>query len=218
MPEPYRAALYYAPEAADPLWTQGCAWLGRDPETGLALPQQAFAAMTTEPSCYGFHATLKAPMRLQHGLARFLRDAEALAAQRQCFVLPPLAVTNLHGFLALCPTITCAETQALAASCVTELDHHRVPEDAASQAKRAAGRSEAQRENIERWGYPLVLDEFQFHMTLTNKIEDNFLVPQAKAHFAAALAMPRRVTSIAVFVEDAPGAPFRLLRRLKLST
>ena len=29
-----RVALYYAPALDDPLWRAGCAWLGRDPETG----------------------------------------------------------------------------------------------------------------------------------------------------------------------------------------
>ena len=220
MPEPCRVALYYVPEADDPLWSLGNAWLGRDAETGAALtqPLPGLAAQTSDPRRYGFHATLKAPIALRHGFAAFAADAASLAARCPGFFLPPLAVANLSGFLALCLSAPCTEMKSLAAACVTTLDAHRVPEDALAQAKRAAGRAERQCQYIARWGYPLVLEEFQFHMTLTDKLADNRLAPAASAFFAPALALPRRVSSLGLFVEDTPGAPFRLVRRLKLAS
>ncbi len=204
LPEPYRAALYYVPEAEDPLWALGSRWLGRDAASGAALPQPlapGIAALTEAPRRYGFHATLKAP----------------IMPRIPSFELAPLAVTPLHGFLALCLARPCPPMHALADACVTQLDIHRTPEDAATQEKRAAGRPRAQREHIARWGYPLVLDAFRFHMTLTGKAEHNPLGPAAEAFFAPALAQRRRVTSIGVFVEDAPGDPFRLTHRLRLA-
>jgi len=220
LPEPSRAALYYAPEADDPLWSLGSAWLGRDPETGAALtqPLPRLAAVTAAPRRYGFHATLKAPISLRYGFEAFAADAASFAAQCPGFSLPPLAVTSLSGFLALCFSAPCQDMQNLAAGCVSELDAHRVPEDEAIQAKRAAGRTERQRQYIARWGYPLVLEEFQFHMTLTGELADNSLAKAASAFFAPALALPRRVSSLGLFVEDTPGAPFRLVRRLKLAS
>ncbi len=220
LPEPYRAALYYVPEAEDPLWALGSRWLGRDAASGAVLPQPlapGIAALTEAPRRYGFHATLKAPIRPRHGLDAFVADAAALAAGIPSFELAPLAVTPLHGFLALCLARPCPPMHALADACVTQLDIHRTPEDAATQEKRAAGRPRAQREHIARWGYPLVLDAFRFHMTLTGKAEHNPLGPAAEAFFAPALAQRRRVTSIGVFVEDAPGDPFRLTHRLRLA-
>ena len=216
LPEPYRAALYYAPEAEDPLWARGCAWLGRNPETGEILAS-AYPALTAAPRRYGFHATLKAPIPLRHGLDAFVQDATALAARTSMFDLAPLKVTALGTFLALCYE-ACPAMDALAADCVVALDHHRLPEDAAAQAKRAAGRSGKQTAYIARWGYPFVLDEFQFHMTISESMENNPLAAVAAAFFAPALALPRRVGSLAVFVEDTPGAPFRLTHRVKLAS
>ncbi len=215
--EPYRVAVYYGPETEDPLWQAGCAWLGRDPETGTALPQPdlpGLPADTADPRRYGFHATLKAPFTPRLGFAKFLEDAAAFAARQKAFALPTLAVTPLHGFLALCPTAPSPALQSLADACVAALDAHRLPEDAAAQARRAAGRNAKQAGYIARWGYPLVFEEFRFHMTLTGKMENNPYKTAAEAYFALALARPRIVKQIAIFTEDEKSAPFRLCRRL----
>lgn len=215
--EPYRVALYYVPEADDPLWQAGCAWLGRDPERGEALPQPDIAGLpanSAAPRRYGFHATLKAPFAPRLGLEKLLQAAREFAARQQPFPLPRLAVTKLHGFLALCPAEPAPALNRFAAACVMELDKHRQPEDAAAQAKRAEGRSARQVRNIARWGYPLVLEDFRFHMTLTGKMDSNPYEDAANAYFVDAMARPRLVKSVALFSEDEKGAPFRLLCRL----
>ena len=218
--EPYRVAVYYAPEADDPLWRAGCAWLGCEPETDESLEQPVHTRLsenTAEPRRYGFHATLKAPMALRFGLGAFLQSATVFAARQRSFLLPRLEVTSLHGFLALCPAEASPELTRLAAACVTELDPHRLPEDAAAQTKRAAGRSAKQAAYIARWGYPLVLDEFHFHMTLTGKMEDNPYTAAATAHFKPALAQARLVKQLAIFTQNEKDAPFRLFRRLSFT-
>jgi len=219
LPEPYRVALYYAPEPNDPLWQRGCAWLGRDPESGVPLPQpdiSGIATHTADPRRYGFHATLKPPMHLTRTLDHFLADVELLAARTKVFVLPPLAVKLLGKFIALCPAAPSPELHNLADACVMELDAHRLPEDEAARAKRAAGRTDSQRRNLERWGYPLVLEDWLFHMTLSNSIEHNPLTSEAEQFFADVLPLPRNVESLSVFAEPDPGAPFQLLKRFKL--
>ena len=95
-----RVACYYAPDETDPLWTAGCAWLGRDPASGRRMPAR-FDTLTEDPRLYGFHATLKPPMRPAHPWATLMDDAAALAARLAPFDLPPLAVMDLGGFLAL---------------------------------------------------------------------------------------------------------------------
>jgi hypothetical protein len=215
--EPYRAAIYYAPAASDPLWQAGCAWLGRDPETGAEIARPSvpeLARLSGDPGRYGFHATLKAPMHIRYGFAAFLDAVTAFAARQRAFALPPLAVRNIHGFLALCLVQDCQKMQDLAASCVMELDGHRLAEAAEKQTARAAGRPARQRDYIFRWGYPLVLEEFRFHMTLTDKLAENPLQPAAEQYFALAAALPRLVEGLAVYVEDRKGAPFRLAQRL----
>ncbi len=219
MPEPYRAAVYYAPERHDPLWRRGCTWLGRDPESGEALapPLLALAALTSDPRRYGLHATLKPPMRLTGSVDALAADVAALASLTRRFTLPPLQVAQLGSFIALVLSAPCPALSALADACVTRLDPHRLAETPAQQAARGAGRSDAQRELIARWGYPYVLAEWQFHVTLSNGFEHNELGGAARDYFADVLALPRQVESLALFVQPAPDAPFRLDRRLALA-
>ena len=168
------------------------------------------------PRRYGFHATLKPPMRLIGTCADFIADAAALARKIPPFALPPLEVTRLGQFLALCLAQRPASLHALADACVLELDAHRRPEDAAALVRRAAGCSPPQLENLRRHGYPNVLGEWRFHMTLTGATATNFLEPPAREFFGATLRQPRRVEAICVFIEPAPGADFMLLKRLQL--
>ena len=70
-----------------------------------------------------------------------------------------------------------------------------------------------------RWGYPYVFDTWFFHMTLTRRLsaaEKQLFMPAAETYFARAIAAPRRVTDICLFVQPAPGAPFVIEERLKL--
>jgi len=220
LPEPYRAAVYYAPERRDPLWTAGCTWLGADPETGFLLrPQPAvpgIAAATTAPRRYGFHATLKPPMRLRGTFDEFLADTENLARRLTPFEMPRLRVADDFGFLALLAEPSAALDE-LAAACVTELDTHRLPEDAASQAKRAIGRTASQLRNLARWGYPYVLEEWWFHMTLSDTGAAATLLEPARRHFKNALEKSRYFETMAIYVEPAPGEAFRLAKRLRLT-
>ena len=217
--EPYRVAVYYAPEADDPLWVRGCTWLGRDPASGAQLAQpdvHNIAADTTDPRRYGFHATLKPPMRLAGTLDAFLADVESLAQRLKVFTLPTLTPIKIGHFIALSPISPSPELQNLADACVTELDTHRRAEDAAAQAKRANGRSERQLRYLERFGYPFVLEEWRFHMTLSNSTDNDTLLPNAERYFADALRTQRQVKHITVFVEPEPSSDFQILQTFKI--
>ncbi len=218
---PHRLALYWAPDAQDPLHARGSAWLGRDAATGAALPQPADRAeVTADARLYGLHATLKPPFRLRHGYAAAREAAAALAARIAPFDLPPLAVHDLDGFLALRETAPCAPLHALADACVSALDDHRVPPDAAEIARRRPERlPPAQRAHLDRWGYPYVFGEWRFHVTLTRRLtpeEKAVLLPAVEAFLVDAPARPRRVEAISLFVQPAPGAPFTIAERLAL--
>jgi predicted GNAT superfamily acetyltransferase len=218
LPEPYRAAVYYAPEGDDPLWAAGCAWLGADPETEAVLDRPdvpGIAAATTDPRRYGFHATLKPPMRLTGTFDAFLADVEKLARRLTPFEMPRLRVADDFGFLALLAEPS-PPLDALAAACVTELDPHRQAESEAEQAKRAIGRTESQRRNLDSWGYPYVLEDWRFHMTLSNSGAAAPLLEPAREHFEKALAVRRHFETLAIYIEPAPGENFRLVKRLNL--
>jgi len=218
-----RVALYYAPSISDPLWKAACIWLGRDPETAATLPQPDVPdihAVTADARIYGFHCTLKPPIRLATSYGAFVDDAAALARSIAPFTMPRLHVADLSGFLAVREAEPCPALHALADACVAGVDRHRAPPDEAELAKRRKnGLSAAREANLMRWGYPGVFSEWRFHMTLTRRLtadERAAYQPAAEAHLAGALPHPRRVSEICVFTQAGPGAPFMIAERLPL--
>ena len=218
-----RVAIYYAPLPDDPLAALGASWLGRDPATNAPVLQpmlHGIAEITAEPRTYGFHATLKPPMRLAGDWAEFMAAVRAAAAAIAPFDLPPLAVADLRGFLALRETRPCPALEALADACVVQLDPFRVPPSEDELTRRRNARLTPEQDAmLMRWGYPYVLGTWFFHMTLTRRLSDMekpAFLPAAKAWFAPALTFPRRVADICVFTQTTPGAAFTLAERTKL--
>jgi putative phosphonate metabolism protein len=220
-----RVGVYYAPQADDPLFAAGATWLGRNPESGALAPQPSIAdieEVTAEPRLYGFHATLKPPMRLAPGRQWYdvVQVARALADRIAPFVLPRLAVNDLHGFLALRETVPCPPLQALADACVEGLDPLRAPAGEAELARRRKSSLTAEQDAmLVRWGYPYVFGTWFFHMTLTRRLnaaEKTRFQPTAEAYFAHAAELPRRVTDICLFTQPAPGEAFVIAERIPL--
>ena len=136
------------------------------------------------------------------------------------FQLPPLAVADIHGFLALRETRPSAELQALCDAVVAGLDMHRAaPSDAEQARRRKPSQSAAEAAMITRWGYPYMFETWFFHMTLTRRLdgaEHARFRPAAEAFFAAAVARPRQVEDICLFTQASTGAAFRLAARIPL--
>jgi hypothetical protein len=207
------------------LFAAAASWLGRDPESDALAPQpevDGIAEVTAEPRLYGFHATLKPPMRLDEGRQWFdvLTAARELADRTAAFALPHLSVQDLHGFLALRETTPCAPLQALADACVEHLDPLRAPPSEAELARRRRGKLTAEQDAmLVRWGYPYVFSTWFFHMTLTRRLtadEKARYQPAAEAYLARALSVPRLVEDICLFTQAAPDAPFVIAERLTL--
>jgi len=220
-----RVAVYYTPHSDDPLFAKAAAWLGRDPEGDAPTPQPDLpniGEVTAEPRLYGFHATLKPPFRLAEGRRWFdvMEAATELAGRTAPFTLPALAVSDVFGFLALRETAHCPPLQALSDACVAHLDPLRAPPSEAELARRRRSRLTPQQDAmLVRWGYPYVFETWFFHMTLTRRLnadEKSLYQPAAEQYFATALALPRQVTDICLFVQPAAGAPFVIAERLKL--
>jgi putative phosphonate metabolism protein len=228
-----RYAIYYAPDAASDLAGAGARWLGRDALARAALEQpgvpglapRRFAALTAEPRRYGFHATLKPPMRLAAGATEaMLRDALArFAATTQACPLPALGVRRLEHFLAIVPTGDASALGAFASRVVEAFDRFREPPADAELAKRRAlGLTARQEALLAHWGYPYVFDEFRFHLTLSGNLRD---VPAREAaaleaaaadYFAPSFAAPLAIDALALFVEPTSGAPFEQRERFAL--
>jgi putative phosphonate metabolism protein len=221
-----RLALYWAPEAEDPLHAAASRWLGRDTETGATFPQSPLpgvdiAEITADARSYGFHATLKPPFHLATSYATAREDAAKLAARTAPFALPPLQVTDLRGFLALTESVPCPALNAFADECVAAMDAHRAPPTEAEIARRNPTRmNEKQREFLNRWGYPYVFEEWFFHLTLSRRLSEEekaIVLPAVQQAVGETAARPRIVRELCLFTQPERGAPFLVAERLPLT-
>ncbi len=226
-----RYAIYAAPAPGTALSAFAEAWLGRDAMRGSLLPQpkvpglstERLLALTAEPRLYGFHATLKPPFRLADGCqVDDLETAVADHARRHAPIcLPFLKLDRLGSFFALVPENRSDAARALAAGCVMAFDAFRAPAPPGETARRrAAGLTPAQEENLQRWGYPYVLEEFRLHYTLTGPVRDEDEADLLQRYLAAATIGPGTgvlIDALWLFAQAAPGAPFRIKQRYALS-
>lgn len=221
-----RYAVYYAPDPRGELWKLACAWLGRDPHrktdcTRPALPALAdldLDALTSSPRGYGFHATLKAPFELTEGRseAELMDFAEAFARRQAAFscAVSPQA---LGRFLAFRLEAPCPEMSALAEACVKDFDPFRAPLSEFDIARRRKSNLTPEQDaRMLTWGYPYVFEDFRFHMTLTNGIEDEALrgrILEALRQLFAYVSGPHPFDGVAIYRQPDREAPFEVMER-----
>ena len=219
----------YAMLGEGPLHDFGAAWLGWDARHGTplahpdvpGLPKPA-EEITRTPRKYGLHGTIKPPFYLTEGTSEDgLRDALAsFCAGQTPVTLEGLELARLGGFLALRPTGDQSGLASLAAAAVIALDPFRAPPSEAELARRKlAGLSPAQESNLEAWGYPYVMDEFRFHITLSGRLDaaDAAAVEAALTpHITPHLPRPFGLDSLCLLGSDSDGR-FHLIDRVSLS-
>ena len=226
-----RYALYYAPRPEEGLATMATQWLGWNADTGRARPlplssgidPERLMEIIAEPRRYGFHATLKPPFALVDDVSeRDLLDAVGrFVARERTISAPALVLGEIGDFLALVPATPSVELQDLAFRCVIEFDEfRRAPEDDELARRRAANLTPRQEQLLVRWGYPYVLEEWRFHMTLTGRLGDAgeraSIAAALRRRFAGALDRPLQVRDLCVFRQPAPDRPFSVLARFRL--
>ena len=82
-------------------------------------------------------------------------------------------VDSISGFIAVMPGKPSAELELLAADCTRDFDPFRAPLTPEDRERRNPSKlTPRQREGLERWGYPYVMEDFRFHMTLTGRLPD----------------------------------------------
>jgi putative phosphonate metabolism protein len=185
---PHRYAVYFAPNRASAWWKLGSEWLGRDARTGALLTQPSISGVTADelraithaPRRYGWHATLKAPFSLApHSDVEALRATlRAECRKVQPFQLPTLRVGKVDDFLALVTEPDAIEIQAqqallnIAMNCVKALQPFAAPLSTSElERRRNAGLTPVQVAYLTQWGYPFVLDQFRFHISLTGSLK-----------------------------------------------
>jgi len=220
-----RYAIYYTPQGA--LAELGATWLGWDVAQAVTRthPDVAgvdVAALTETPRQYGFHGTIKPPF----ALASDSTEAELRAATRDlCAHLAPvtleaLEVSAMGSFLALTPCGDQKALRSLAAEVVRGLDAFRAPPSEAELARRRERRlSAAQEANLTDWGYPYVMDQFRFHITLTGRVaraEVESTRVTADALFIPLLPKPYKIDSLTLVGQRSDGN-FQEIERFDLT-
>jgi len=223
-----RYAIYYAPEPGE-FADVAAAWRGWDAVAGHDLPQPDLpglpgspADLTASPRKYGFHGTVKPPFRLAcgRGFQGLHAAAAALCATLAPVTLDGLTLCRLGGFVALIPEGDQTALAALAADVVAGLDGYRAAPSETEIARRRPERlNPRQRAYLAQWGYPYVMEEFQFHLTLTSDLPEPGAIAVAAALapvFTPLLPRPFRVNSLCLFGEAQDGR-FHLLHRYMLT-
>ena len=223
--ESARYAIYFVPAADSEFYRLGSSILGYDCNTGEELSPPAelrddpefWRTLTREPRRYGFHATLKAPFRLCPSCSEaqlvtaFFGFAES--GPRVSHFAPE--VRMISGFAAVVPRGPSPALSTLADQCTTAFDAFRAPMSAEDMARRASvGLSPRQIDNLQRWGYPYVFDDFRFHMTLTGQIPPDRcdrVLAALRASFSRVDARPVALDRITLLKQAGERAPFRVL-------
>jgi putative phosphonate metabolism protein len=228
---PARYAVYFVAARDCALHRFGSAVLGYDCHTGSDVPfpgdlgvdHATWLELTAEPRRYGFHATLKAPFRLAAGCreAELARAVQDFAARAHAPIRIAPAIRLLGAFTAIVPREPSAALAALADRCTSEFDAFRAPMPAAERTRRAAGLSERQLANLDRWGYPYVFADFRFHMTLTGRLtpdrQDATLATLRRSFARACGDEPIAIDRLGLFRQDGEAARFRVIDEAKLA-
>jgi putative phosphonate metabolism protein len=220
-----RYAIYFAAGADNALSRFGAELLGYDAYTGNELPFPADAShvapdwrdITADPRKYGFHGTLKAPMALAPGKTEAELSAACATFAGEARTIPVIrpVVDSISGFIAVVPAEPAGALQEFAADCVRAFDGFRIALTAEDRARRKPEKlSERQRDYLDCWGYPYVMEEFRFHMTLTGRLDAarrGPILEMLRARFAALGLDTLAIDRIALFRQDDAGARFRIM-------
>jgi hypothetical protein len=170
-----RYAIYYSPDPGSPLAAFSSAWFGPDSKLKSSFDRAYIDSITAGPRRYGFHGTFKPPFELNPTLSL---DGLVEAARIFCrnvmpVELPPLELAVIGKFLALTPVTESGALEKLAAACVRGFEAFRVPMTPEQIAQFKQNKLTVHQEQmLKHWGYPYVMEEFRFHMSVTDRIED----------------------------------------------
>ena len=214
IPQGARFAVYLVPPPEHGLTHRAAAWLGRNPWTGKPVTQPDSSGIapdlmrraTESARGYGFHATVVAPFELADGQdVAALRQVLAGLAAGEAAVPLGLRVSMLSRFMALLAqdqaTIAALQRRTLDATAP-----FRAPLSDYDRGRRLRqAMSERQRQNLERWGYPYVCEDFIFHMTLSGRLSEReapLFLSAAQAWFGEALAGPVQGFGLGLFRQE----------------
>lgn len=204
-----RIALYWTPKHSTPLARAAADWLKEEVKIPCVTSEEA-GRLVAAPNHYGFHATIKPPFKLRSRYV--LEDVEREVAlfvsekQNKPFLLPCLEVARIGTFFCLRPKGESGQLKDFSAATVKRFDCFRKPaEEDEITRRRATGLTVHQDKLLLEWGYPFVLDQFRFHLTLTGNVQnpDHFqpLKQELLKRFTPSLQLPCSFDALSIFIQ-----------------
>lgn len=181
---PARYALCFVPENGTPLADLGRKWLGRDIHSAetqdqpviVGLSPDRVAELTKWRRLDGMHSLLKPPFQLNSvaTVNSLIETARIVAQNLEPVEIPQLEISVIGKFVALTPTIPSRRIVELASKCVRIFDGHRLPLNIDLNTRYMREKLTVyQNRMLKHWGYPFVMEEFQFFIPLTDRIESD---------------------------------------------
>lgn len=224
-----RYAVYFSPPEADDLSKFSAGWFGWNAHNGKSVSYPILenlnydlSDITKEQYRYGFHGTLKPPFLLVD--TKNLNDLKfalvELSKSIKKFEIPSISLKVLDRFVAIVPTTESKELTILAKKCVEKLDDFRQVESAKKiQRRRSTGLSKSEEYNLTRWGYPHVMDNFQFHLTMSGRLKPAVLknvIEVLNSELQGVLNKPLPIGEICLFGENASNGNFQIIQKFSL--
>lgn len=223
-----RYALYFAPEKGSPLEEFGRLWLGRNGVATNAAPpvvpgvtEERLMALTENARRYGFHGTLKPPFELNPRSSReaLMEVVRLFAKSCAPLELPPLELAIIGKFIALTPVRSSVQLEALAALCVRTFEGFRMPLSKDQMAYYLRNKLTVhQTQMLEHWGYPYVMEEFRFHISVTDRIDNDAereaVMQTVQKMTVGVVNKPIVVRDVAVFYQPDRDQPMEVIARV----
>lgn len=225
-----RYGIYFTPDDNSELAAYGATVLRRtavdasdwlNPDLAVSFPAtSAWQEQIRKPAHYGFHATMKAPFELAQGQSadKLTAALEAFCRTQISIVLDGLAPVRSCRYDALALTQQPDEISRLASDCVTLFEQFRAPLGKADIARRnPASLTESELANMHRYGYPYVLNDFNFHMTLSGQSnrDDNAYFAWLQDLYKTMVKEPPVLDRLCVFYQPDRQKPFIRIEEFK---
>ncbi len=193
-----RYAIYYAPPKESSLEEFGRYWFGWDPLNAKLINNKHRINYLNRfgiknlinidknvliPKKYGFHGTLIPPFKLNKNYSTnaLFKKTEEIAKKFKKFKFYKFKLKKINNFYAFVQNKKNNNINKLSNRLVRELFKFRSPLSKKEIDRRNPSKlSKLQLNILYKWGYPYIMSEFNFHMTLASEVTGNKLYFELK--------------------------------------
>ena len=216
-----RYALYYIPDYQDELYKIGSQIIGYSIKDGCLLSNPNQTKHNKSVLKYGLHGTLVAPFNTLLTQEDLLQFVTTVCSKKSMLRMGFLKVCRMpHQYIALIPVYPKSSLNELDNYLVRQIHKIRLPVSP-QDIPNDAGLSEKYVQNILKWGYKYVFDDFIFHITLTDVINDKQILDQEfltiKHNLKHALNETITLDSVCLVKQEKSQEPFKIIKRINLS-